>query len=229
MYIEVKVDVAISKHYTHVLNIYYHGLHIIDEYDQQYDHEYFYCKQIDSVFYLSKDSTYFNLRKSKGYFQDDSNLKITDVSFMSFRPTTANLLMESCDYKQINFVENEISDRPDNTEMDEDPVNLSYVENCEIPPSFPGGQDSLNLFLKTNMVYPLIAKENGADGTTYVQFIVEIDGSISDVVILKGVEFHLNKEAIRLVKSMPKWIPGSYFNKGLVRCRVILPVRFSLM
>lgn len=214
-----------------------------DESEQESNEQPLYGKNTKSGFWLSKDSTLFNTQRVQGYFKGKSKMKITDLSILHFRPDTALLELDECENIAPPMVITDFDHGFDEGDGEYEyipppvpipdvyyePVELNYIENCEPSPSFLGGHDSLILFLKTNMIYPEISKEIGAEGTVYVQFIVEIDGSLSDVVILKGVEFHLNKEAIRLVKSMPKWIPGSDFNKELVRCRVILPVRFSLM
>ena len=90
-------------------------------------------------------------------------------------------------------------------------------------PQFPGGPDAMDLFIKQNLKKPADAKD--LSGKVYVQFVVEKDGSISDVSIRMGKYEKLNKEAIRLVKMMPDWRPG--VNKGKkVRVRYILPITF---
>ena len=94
----------------------------------------------------------------------------------------------------------------------------------EIMPQFPGGPDALDAFVKKNLKTPAAAKENER-GKVYVQFIVEKDGSIDEVEIRMGRHKILNDEAIRVVKKMPNWKPGS--NKGKkVRVRYTLPMTF---
>ena len=94
-------------------------------------------------------------------------------------------------------------------------------------PQFPGGEDSLNTFIGRNLHYPVIAQENGIQGTVIVRFVVKNDGSIGDVEIVRSLEPPCNKEVIRLVKSMPKWSPGKQ-NGVAVAVWYTLPVHFHL-
>ena len=97
----------------------------------------------------------------------------------------------------------------------------------EQQPLFPGGQSALMQFLHDNIKYPVVAQENGVQGRVTVQFVVEKDGSITDVHVLRGVDPSLNKEAVRVVKSMPRWTPGKQ-NGTTVRVNYRLPVLFRL-
>lgn len=97
----------------------------------------------------------------------------------------------------------------------------------EQQPLFPGGQSALMQFLHDNMKYPVVAQENGVQGRVTVQFVVEKDGSITDVHVLRGVDPSLDKEAVRVVKSMPRWTPGKQ-NGTTVRVNYRLPVLFRL-
>lgn len=94
-------------------------------------------------------------------------------------------------------------------------------------PEFPGGQDALNRYLVRNIKYPLLAQENGIQGRVVCQFVVNSDGSIVDISVVRGVEESLDKEAIRVIKSMPKWTPGRQGGKS-VRVKYTLPIRFKL-
>ncbi|MDR1729817.1 MAG: energy transducer TonB [Prevotellaceae bacterium] len=97
----------------------------------------------------------------------------------------------------------------------------------ETPPAFPGGDKARMEFLRKNMKYPTIAAETGIHGTVYVQFVVNKDGKIVDVTVVRGVHESLDKEAIRVVQLMPPWSPGKQQGKA-VRTRFTLPIRFSL-
>ena len=97
----------------------------------------------------------------------------------------------------------------------------------EQQPLFPGGQSALMQFLHDNIKYPVVAQENGVQGRVTVQFVVEKDGSITDVHVLRGVDPSLDKEAVRVVKSMPRWTPGKQ-NGTNVRVNYRLPVLFRL-
>ncbi len=94
-------------------------------------------------------------------------------------------------------------------------------------PEFPGGQEALNRYLVRNIKYPLLAQENGIQGRVVCQFVVNSDGSIVDISVVRGVEESLDKEAIRVIKSMPKWTPGRQGGKS-VRVKYTLPIRFKL-
>lgn len=94
-------------------------------------------------------------------------------------------------------------------------------------PQFPGGQQALFEYLSKNIKYPVIAEENGVQGRVIVTFVVERDGSITDVKVVKSVDPSLDKEAQRVVKAMPHWIPGKQ-NGSAVRVKFTVPVTFRL-
>ncbi|OZT04796.1 energy transducer TonB [Prevotella sp. 885] len=94
-------------------------------------------------------------------------------------------------------------------------------------PMFPGGDGALMGYLRDNIHYPTVAAENGVQGRVVVGFVVERDGSITDVKILRGVDPSLDREAMRVVKSMPKWTPGKQ-NGSAVRVKYQVPVSFRL-
>ena len=94
-------------------------------------------------------------------------------------------------------------------------------------PMFPGGEGALVGYLRDNIHYPTVAAENGVQGRVVVGFVVERDGSITDVNILRGVDPSLDREAMRVVKSMPKWTPGKQ-NGSAVRVKYQVPVSFRL-
>ena len=94
-------------------------------------------------------------------------------------------------------------------------------------PSFPGGPAALMQFLQSNTHYPAVAQENGVQGRVTVSFVVEKDGSITDVQVARSADPSLDKEAIRVVKSMPRWTPGRQ-NGSTVRVKFNVPVTFKL-
>lgn len=98
-------------------------------------------------------------------------------------------------------------------------------EVVEQQPQFPGG--SVNGWLADHIKYPVVAAENGISGRVVVQFVVERDGSVSQVKVVRGVDPSLDKEAQRVISSMPKWIPGKQ-NGQAVRSRFTVPVTFRL-
>ncbi|MBQ1774649.1 MAG: energy transducer TonB [Prevotella sp.] len=114
--------------------------------------------------------------------------------------------------------------QPEPPKHEEETKVFDVVEQM---PSFPGGQGALMQWLSSNIKYPVIAAENGVQGRVIIQFVVEKDGSVSGVTVAKSVDPSLDKEAQRVVKSMPKWIPGKQ-NGSAVRVKYTVPVTFKL-
>ena len=108
-------------------------------------------------------------------------------------------------------------------EVDEQQIFTIVEEN----PEFPGGMAECYKWIGKNLQYPTISAENGVQGRVTVNFVVNTDGSIVDIKVLRGVDPYLDKEAIRVVSKMPKWKPGKQRGKA-VRCSFNLPVRFKL-
>lgn len=97
----------------------------------------------------------------------------------------------------------------------------------EDQPLFPGGNAAMMKFLSENIKYPVIAQENGIQGRVICNFVVEKDGSITDVQVVRGVDPSLDKEAVRVIQQMPRWKPGKQRGQA-VRVRFTLPVVFRL-
>ena len=137
-------------------------------------------------------------------------------------------------------IENEVSI---NAESDQKTVVEEYkaptvveekeVEETEIftvveeNPGFPGGDEARIQYLQSNMKYPTMARESGIQGKVYVTFVVEKNGNVTDVKILRGIGGGCDEEAIRVVKAMPKWTPGKQRGKA-VRVQFNLPIQFTL-
>lgn len=107
----------------------------------------------------------------------------------------------------------------------EDTGETEVFAVVEDMPSFPGG--NVTKWIGKNVKYPVIAAENGIQGKVFVQFVIEKDGSITDVKVVRGVDASLDKEAIRVIQSMPKWKPGKQRGKP-VRVSYTLPINFQL-
>jgi len=108
----------------------------------------------------------------------------------------------------------------------QEPVEEPFLVVEEMP-SFPGDEGAMSRFLKENITYPEVERDNGVMGLVVVSFTVEKDGSISNVNILKSMTPNLDAEAIRVVKSMPKWNPGRQSGRN-VRVTINVPIRFTL-
>ncbi len=105
--------------------------------------------------------------------------------------------------------------------------NIVYDSVDEMPEFYRGGINGLVQYLSENIKYPIIAREKGIQGRVIVQFVVNKDGSIEDAKIVRSVDPNLDKEALRVVMSMPKWKPGKKDGKA-VRVKYVLPVNFKL-
>ncbi len=105
----------------------------------------------------------------------------------------------------------------------DDAVFVVVEEQAE----FPGGMDSMYAYIVKNLKYPELAKEKGIEGRVFVQFVIEKDGSISNVKILRGIGGGCDEAAMEMVKNMPKWQPAKQRGKP-VRCQFNLPIKFEL-
>lgn len=112
-------------------------------------------------------------------------------------------------------------------EEEEDEAETQIFTVVENDPEFPGGMEALYKYLAQNIKYPQLARDNGITGKVYVTFVVEKDGSIANPKVLRDIGGGCGQEAIRVVKSMPKWTPGKQRGKA-VRVQFNLPVNFSL-
>ena len=106
-------------------------------------------------------------------------------------------------------------------------VTQKVFDVVEVMPSFPGGQAALLQYLNSHVKYPVVAQENGIQGRVTISFVVERDGSITDVKVARSVDPSLDKEAARVVSSMPRWTPGKQ-NGSAVRVKFNVPVVFKL-
>lgn|SRR5574344_123398 len=133
-----------------------------------------------------------------------------------------------------------IIDAGSNANMANEPVAKVEVKDDEVEtkeeevfvfveeqPAFPGGEAELFKYLHENIVYPDLAKSANITGMVTVRFVVEKDGSVSNVTVLRDIGGGCGAEAVRVVKAMPKWKPGKQRNKA-VRTQFNLPVKFTL-
>ena len=110
-------------------------------------------------------------------------------------------------------------------EEEEEEAQVFFI--VEDMPEFPGGELALRKYIANAIKYPVIAQENGIQGKVYVTFVVDKDGSISDARIARGVDASLDKEALRVVGTLPKWKPGKQRGKP-VRVSYTVPINFVL-
>ncbi|MDY0015101.1 MAG: energy transducer TonB, partial [Bacteroidales bacterium] len=119
------------------------------------------------------------------------------------------------EYEYVEYV--------DEAPVEEEEIFVIVEEN----PEFPGGDEARMKFLQDNIVYPSVAKSAGIEGTVIVGFVVERDGSITNVKILRGKAQSIDEEAIRVAKKMPKWKPGKQRGRT-VRAQFRMPITFIL-
>ena len=129
---------------------------------------------------------------------------------------------DSNDEVIIDLSEEDFSQKEEPT-----PPNDRIYTVVDQQPEFPGGEAAMMAYIKSNLKYPAFASENGIQGRVTLSFVVEKDGSISNIEILHSPAEELNQEAIRLVKTMPKWKPGVLKGEK-VRVKYVLPVTFRL-
>lgn len=141
----------------------------------------------------------------------EDNIKVnTDFDFS--QDFDENLEIE--EYVPIEIVEEEAEEAP-------------VVRFAEKMPEFPGGTEAMYSFLQKELTYPEVARNNGIQGTVLLEFVVERDGSVSNVKPVVSLFPECDAEAIRVVKKMPKWKPGEQLGKP-VRCYFNIPIRFTL-
>ena len=145
----------------------------------------------------------------------DDNIKIDDNMFQNLEDD-ANSGVEIMDY---------IESAPEEETIEEEAIPFQLVEE---KPSFNGGDaNEFSKWVNSRLVYPEIAKENGVQGRVTLQFTVNADGSVSNVKVLRGVDSSLDKEAVRVVSSSPKWKPGKQRDRA-VKVTYTFPVNFQL-
>lgn len=101
------------------------------------------------------------------------------------------------------------------------------VAGLEAYPEFPGGMAAWTKFIQKNLKYPYAAMDNGTQGKVYLSFVIEKDGSITDVNVLRGIGFGCDEEAVRVIKKSPKWKAG-FQNNRTVRVRYTMPIQYTL-
>ena len=110
---------------------------------------------------------------------------------------------------------------------EEEIVEAEIFKVVEVMPEFPGGAAKMMEYIQKNMKYPMMARESDIQGRVFVNFVVEPDGSISNVTVMRGIGGGCDEEALRVVQSMPNWKPGKQRGSA-VRCSFTVPIIFKL-
>lgn len=136
------------------------------------------------------------------------------------------IVEDDVEIEEFEIETENIDDIPEDDEpvvIEEEPI----ADFAEVEPTFPGGEGAMMTWIQEHIEYPQLAVEMGEQGIVYVQFVVNKDGSIEQVKIMRGVSDALDDEAKRVVRRMPKWTPGEQAGKK-VRVRYTLPIHFRL-
>jgi len=141
-------------------------------------------------------------------------------------PEVIEIVEDEVEIEDELEIEDTESDEDEEIEIEEDDDDEFFmvVENM---PEFPGGDLGLMKYIQKNVKYPAIAKEYNITGKVYVSFIVDKSGSVTNVKIVRGVDKNLDAEALRVVKSLPKYKPGKQRGKA-VRVMFTIPINFTL-
>lgn len=106
-------------------------------------------------------------------------------------------------------------------------VQEEIIAFPEVNAEFPGGASALQQHISNHLIYPEVSKDMGDQGKVYLSFVVEKDGNITNIKVERGVTMELDREAKRIIRTMPKWNPGKV-NGEPVRTRVYLPLIFRI-
>jgi len=126
--------------------------------------------------------------------------------------------------------QDKVTEIPDGEKFEEEEEVVEEVVIFDVvgkDPAYPGGEAAMFNFINAKFEYPEMAREMGEQGTVFVRFVVYSDGSIKDVEVMKGVSKLIDKEAMRVIKLMPKWAPGEQAGKA-VNVRYILPIKATI-
>ena len=191
--------------------------------------------------WTEKEVTKYDVVDEEWAFEEELDIQQTSQDITPPPPPPAPV----AEVEVLNVVENDVETQTieiSSEETNEEVVIAPPVEEVkeeeedeqvvfvvvETMPEFPGGTQALFKYLSENVKYPVIAQENGIQGRVICQFTVNKDGSIVDVeVVRSGGDASLDKEAVRVIKSMPKWSPGKQRGKA-VRVKYTVPVNFKL-
>jgi TonB family protein len=164
--------------------------------------------------------------------QNGKKVRVLQTLPINFRLDDGKSASNNSDVKEVvvtgyatpqNYALNEVVINGDKQVEQENPV----FTNVEVLPTFPGGLEAFGKFLAENLKYPAKAKENNIQGRVFLNFVVEKDGSLSDIKVVRGIGYGCDEEAVRVLAISPKWIPGKQ-NGKLVRVSYTIPIFFQM-
>lgn len=184
----------------------------------------------NDIYYYSIQDGYL-IFKSNNKFVGEQKFKIIN-DWQSLLSESNNLSLKLCTAEQLNkllpIIENEELEVTPKEQFEKSPANEQYATfSPNMPPKFYGGDSELSKYMGSNMKYPEVSQNNGIQGRVVVEFVVTRTGDIKNVKVTRKVDAYLDAEAIRVVKSMPKWHSGIY-NGQFVDMKMSLPLTFKL-
>ena len=177
-------------------------------------------KEVDSLIEISKYETAL-------YILENIDCNIRPNHYSIIIDNKKSICKNGIARQEIEKIEEKIASRTKVDVKEEEESERVIFTEVEQTSEFPGGLAKLNEFLASNIKYPAQAREKGTHGIVYVTFVVEKDGSITDIKVLRGIGSGCDEEALRVIKMMPKWEPAKHKGKA-VRQQFNLPIRFIL-
>jgi protein TonB len=198
---------------------------IEEEVEEQEEEEIVY--ELEELEQLVAEETVMNSEKFTAYeMEDDAPDQVTKTQD---EVAQSDVAIGAIDYDQGSDEAEHVL-KVNEKVVDEVPPAVEETKVFDVVeqmPQYKGGDQALMDYLNKSIKYPVIAEENGIQGRVVCTFVVERDGSITDVKVVRSVDPSLDKEAVRVLKAMPKWIPGKQ-NGSAVRVKFTLPVTFKL-
>ena len=162
-------------------------------------------------------------KEVKEEIKSQSELEKTEEVF-----TSKNVESDNTSREQLENLNKHVKvDVPEPPKEEKKPQKEEIFKSVEQPPQFPGGDAALMKYLSSHIQYPTMAQENNIQGKVVLQFVVEKDGHVGEVKVVRSVDKDLDREAVRVCKSLPKFTPGRQ-NGQAVRVWYTLPVNFKL-
>ena len=162
--------------------------------------------------------------------EEDKAKTIDDFPFLKNDSTSSNTIVKvifDLDQAHGEKGEAEFQNIIDMSKSDEETEIILSIDPVVTQPQFPGGEDSLYNFIYSNLRYPQEAIDNGIEGRVFITFVIEKDGSITNIKILRDIGYGCGEEAVRVLKMMPKWIPGKDHLGNIRRTQYNMPINFE--
>lgn len=177
------------------------------------------------LYYLGKSEEEKEKKEKPEQVSQAPSSTNTQSNMASFKAEESNEAVEVYEEPENEEVEDNYSSNETAMNKESSSFENRINSGVEVMPEFPGGPQALMDYLNANVIFPKIAEENGIQGKVVVSFVIDIDGSVTDVQVVQSVHPALDKEAMRVIKNMPKWIPGKHDGKA-VQVKYSVPINF---